>query len=68
VAPRTLARAQIGWSITPKKVNYFGLLAEYIFSLHEEIANTFCSTFLGPPQWHRNNQMILEFRKREIPK
>jgi hypothetical protein len=23
----------------------------------------FCSTFLGPPQWHRNNPIILEFGK-----
>ena len=34
------ARAQIGWSENPKNVNYFGVLAEYIFSLHEDIANT----------------------------
>jgi hypothetical protein len=38
VAPH--AREQIGWSENHKKVNYFGFLAGYIFSLHEDVANT----------------------------
>jgi hypothetical protein len=54
-------RARANWLVRKSpKVNHFGLLAKYIFSLHEDIASTL---FLGPPQWHRNNPIILEFGK-----
>ena len=51
---RVAPRAQIRWSENFKKNNYFGLLAECIFSLHEDIVNTLLLDLFKTSQRHRN--------------